>query len=198
MSIESVSTITAKPGPTAAVSASGKTIHTCPMHPEVQQQRPGDCPKCGRTLEPKMVTGATNEVENTELHDMTKRLWIGAVLTLPVFVLAMAHLFPALGRQPWVDGPSQAGCNLRSPHPWSGGPAGHFSFGAGVPSVTRQLNMFTLIAIGVGAAYLLMPGDALVSREEQQLGCQPRTSPDYRKFANYTAFSSIPRSAKRA
>ena len=73
------------------------------MHPEVQQDHPGDCPKCGMTLEPKTVTAGTDDEENAELRDMTKRFWIGAALTLPVFVLAMAHLIPALAEQSWVD-----------------------------------------------------------------------------------------------
>jgi len=80
-----------------------KAIYTCPMHPEVQQERPGDCPKCGMSLEPKTVTTGTNDEENVELGDMTKRFWIGAALTLPVFVLAMAHLISAVTRQAWVD-----------------------------------------------------------------------------------------------
>ena len=74
------------------------------MHPEVQQDHPGDCPKCGMALEPKTVTAGTADEENTELRRMTMRFWIGAALTLPVFVLAMAHLVPVLGRQSWVDG----------------------------------------------------------------------------------------------
>ena len=69
------------------------------MHPEVQQDQPGDCPKCGMTLGPKTVTAAKGDEENTELRDMTKRFWIGAALMLPVFVLAMAHVIPALARQ---------------------------------------------------------------------------------------------------
>ena len=66
------------------------------MHPEVQQDHPGDCPKCGMALEPMTATAGTDDEENAELHDMTRRFWIGAALTLPVFVLAMAHLIPAL------------------------------------------------------------------------------------------------------
>src|ERR1700683_2928995 len=90
-------------GPTTVSSASGKTIYTCPMHPEVQQDHPGDCPKCGMVLELKTVTAGMDDKENAELRDMTRRFWIGTALTLPVFVLAMAHLIPALGRQSWVD-----------------------------------------------------------------------------------------------
>src|ERR1017187_6581936 len=79
------------------------TIYTCPMHPEVQQDHPGGCPKCGMALEPKTVTAGTDDDENAELRDMTKRLWFGAALALPVFGLSMAHLIPALARQSWVD-----------------------------------------------------------------------------------------------
>src|SRR5664279_4016740 len=87
---------------TAKVEASAaKPIYTCPMHPEVQQDHPGNCPKCGMTLEPKTVTAGTDDEENAELRDMTKRFRIGAVLALPVFALAMAHLIPGLGSQPW-------------------------------------------------------------------------------------------------
>jgi Cu+-exporting ATPase len=73
------------------------------MHPEVQQDHPGNCPKCGMTLELKTVTAGADEGENAELRDMTQRFWIGGALTLPVFVLAMGHLIPALDRQPWMD-----------------------------------------------------------------------------------------------
>ena len=67
----------------------GKTIYTCPMHPEVQQDHPGSCPKCGMAVELKTVSLV--EEENPELADMTRRFWIGGALALPVFLLAMAH-----------------------------------------------------------------------------------------------------------
>jgi len=132
----------------------GKVIYTCPMHPEVQQDHPGDCPKCGMTLEPKTAAAGTDDEENAELHEMTKRFWIGAVLTLPVFVLAMAHLIPALARQSWAD--SHASCwmqfALTTPVVgWAGWPFFHRGWRS---VVTRHLNMFTLIAIGVGAAFV--------------------------------------------
>ena len=85
-----------------AQKSQGKTIYTCPMHPEIEQDHPGDCPKCGMALEPKSLTAGTDDEENTELHDMTRRFWIGAALALPVFVLAMAHLVPAIGPDSWV------------------------------------------------------------------------------------------------
>ncbi len=134
--------------------ASGKTIYTCPMHPEVQQDHPGDCPICGMALEPLTVTAVTDDEENAELRDMTKRFWIGAVLTLPVFVLAMAHLIPALAAQGWADSHASRWIQFALTTPvvaWAGWPF----FRRGWRSiVTRRLNMFTLIAIGVGAAYV--------------------------------------------
>ena len=90
--------------PAWVAPAEGKTIYTCPMHPEVQQDHPGDCPKCGMALEPQTVTADTSEEENTELTDMTRRFWIGGALALPVFLLAMAHLIPALRHESWVMG----------------------------------------------------------------------------------------------
>jgi P-type Cu+ transporter len=129
-------------------------IYTCPMHPEVQREHPGDCPKCGMALEPKTVTAGADDEENTELHDMTKRFWIGAVLTLPVFVLAMAHLVPASARPFWVDGQVSRWIQFALATPvvcWAGRPFFHRGWRS---VVTLHLNMFTLIAIGVGAAFV--------------------------------------------
>ena len=145
-------------------SSAAKPIYTCPMHPEIQQDHPGNCPKCGMTLEPKTVTTGTDEAENADLRDMTRRFKVGAVLALPVFVLAMAYLIPALGRQSWVDGDASRWLQFALAIPvvwWAGWPF----FQRGWRSVvTLHLNMFTLIAIGVGAAFgssavaMLMPG----------------------------------------
>lgn len=141
-----------------------KTLYTCPMHPEVQQDHPGDCPKCGMALEPKTVTAGTDDEENAELRDMTLRFWIAAALTLPVFMLAMAHLIPVIGGQDWVDGHVSRWLQFALTTPvvcWAGWPF----FKRGWRSVmTLHLNMFTLIAIGVGAAFvfsavaMLIPG----------------------------------------
>ncbi|MFA7255703.1 MAG: heavy metal translocating P-type ATPase [Candidatus Omnitrophota bacterium] len=134
--------------------AKGKTIYTCPMHPEVLQDHPGNCPKCGMTLEPKTAATGTDDGENAELRDMTRRFWIGVVLTVPVFVLAMAHLIPWLGKRPWVMGDASRWLQFVLTTPvvlWAGWPF----FERGWRSVvTRHLNMFTLIAIGVGAAFV--------------------------------------------
>ena len=136
--------------PTWVAPAAGKALYTCPMHPEVQQDHPGDCPKCGMALELQTVTASPDDEENAELRDMTKRFWIGAALTLPVFALAMAHLIPAL----WADSHASRWIQLALTTPvvwWAGWPF----FRRGWRSVvSRHLNMFTLIAIGVGAAFV--------------------------------------------
>jgi Cu+-exporting ATPase len=134
------------------------------MHQEVQQDHPGTCPKCGMTLELKTVTAGADEGENAELRDMTTRFWIGGALTLPVFVLAMGHLIPALGRQPWMDSDVSRWTQFAFATAvvfWAGWTLLHRGWRS---VVTRNLNMFTLITIGVGAAFLLsavamlMPG----------------------------------------
>ena len=131
-----------------------KTIYTCPMHPEIEQDHPGDCPKCGMALEPKTITPADDhEAGNAELIDMTRRLWIGGALALPVFIVAMAHIVPAWRHSAWVDGDVSRWLQFALSTPvvlWVGWPLllrGARSF------VNRSLNMFTLIGVGVGAAY---------------------------------------------
>ncbi|MDF2095855.1 heavy metal translocating P-type ATPase [Aquibaculum arenosum] len=125
-------------------------IYTCPMHPEVRQVGPGSCPKCGMALEPEDVT--LEQGPNPELQDMTRRFWIGAALALPVFILEMGgHLFGithAIGQQTsnWLQFLFATPVVL-----WAGWPF----FERGWQSlVTRSLNMFTLIAMGVGVAWL--------------------------------------------
>ncbi len=126
------------------------TIYTCPMHPQIRQIGPGSCPICGMALEPELVSADTGP--NPELADMTRRFWIGLVLTLPVFALEMgSHLVGGHGFLP------QATSNLiqfalATPVVlWAGWPF----FERGWQSlVTRNLNMFTLIALGTGVAWL--------------------------------------------
>ena len=139
-------------------------IYTCPMHPEVEQDHPGDCPKCGMALELKTAASGTEEPENAELRSMTRRFWISAALTLPVFVLAMTHLVPVPTLQSWADSHTSRWIQFALTTPvvwWAGWPF----FSRGWRSIrTRRLNMFTLISIGVGAAFvfsavaMLMPG----------------------------------------
>jgi P-type Cu+ transporter len=130
--------------------APAKTIYTCPMHPQIEQDHPGDCPICGMALEPKTAV-AGGEEENVELRDMTRRLWIGGALSLPVFVLAMWHLVPFSPE--WVEGDLSRWTQFILSTPvvlWAGWPF----FQRGWRSIlNRSPNMFTLIAIGVGAAY---------------------------------------------
>jgi Cu+-exporting ATPase len=128
-------------------------LYTCPMHPDVQKDQPGSCPYCGMTLEPKTPTANSDDVEGAELRAMSRRFWIGAVLTVPVFVLAMGHVIPVLGSLSWVDGNVSRWVQFALATPvvgWTGWPF----FQRGWRSiVSRRLNMFTLISIGVGAAY---------------------------------------------
>jgi P-type Cu+ transporter len=128
-----------------------KTQYTCPMHPEVVQDGPGSCPKCGMALEPQTVT--LEEEKNPELAYMAKRFWTGLALTIPVFLLALQHMIPALKNHPFLSrGPSDwLEFVLSTPVVlWAGWPL----LKRGWQSlVNRSLNMFTLIGIGVGVSY---------------------------------------------
>ncbi|MDO9501406.1 heavy metal translocating P-type ATPase [Falsiroseomonas sp.] len=126
------------------------TIYTCPMHPQVRQIGPGSCPICGMALEPEMVTAEVGP--NPELVDFTRRFWIGLVLTLPVFALEMGgHL---LGLDHLIERSTSNWVQLLFATPvvlWAGWPffqRGWFSV------VKRSLNMFTLIALGTGVAWV--------------------------------------------
>jgi Cu+-exporting ATPase len=136
------------------------TVYTCPMHPEVRQTGPGSCPICGMALEPLLVTA--EQGPNPELIDMSRRFWLGLALSLPVLALEMGgHL---TGLQHLVGGQSSNWLQLVLATPvvlWAGWPF----FERGWHSVvTRQLNMFTLIAMGTGVAWVysvlatVMPG----------------------------------------
>jgi len=128
------------------------TIYTCPMHPQIRRDAPGNCPICGMTLEPLVV--AAEAGPNEELIDMTRRLWIGAVLALPVFTLEMGGHIPALGLHrlvppiiaTWIEFVLSTPVVL-----WAGWP---FFERAWTSLVNRSLNMFSLIALGTGTAYL--------------------------------------------
>nr|WP_202947416.1 heavy metal translocating P-type ATPase [Zavarzinella formosa] len=146
----------------ASAPTSDKTIYTCPMHPEVRQDHPGACPKCGMALEPDTATAGADGEENAELRNMTRHFCIGAVLAIPVFVLAMTHLIPVLGRQSWADGQASRWIQFALTIPvvwWAGWP---FLQRGWRSVVTLHLNMFTLIAIGVGAAFLFSSVSMLV------------------------------------
>ena len=134
---------TAEPVPEGA-------IYTCPMHPEIRQVGPGSCPICGMALEPELASAETGP--NPELADMSRRFWIGLLLTLPVFALEMgahilgSHGFIDQGHSNWIQFAFATPVVL-----WAGWP---FFVRGWQSVVTRNLNMFTLIAMGTGIAYL--------------------------------------------
>jgi Cu+-exporting ATPase len=125
--------------------------YTCPMHPEVVRPGPGTCPICGMALEPRVATAG--EERNPELEDMTRRFWISLALTAPVLFLAMGEMLPLGGAGEWLTSPAAGWVQLVLATPvvlWGGWPF----FERGWASlVNRSLNMFTLIAMGIGAAY---------------------------------------------
>jgi P-type Cu+ transporter len=125
------------------------TIYTCPMHPQIRQDHPGNCPICGMALEPETPTEATGP--SAELVDMTRRFWVALALSIPVFVLEMGghlaglHQFVPEGVSNWIQ------LALATPVAlWAGWP---FFERGGASLKSRNLNMFTLIALGVGVAW---------------------------------------------
>jgi len=134
----------------APAKATGASSYTCPMDPEIVQDEPGSCPICGMALEPMMVS--LDDEENPELIDMTRRLWVSAALSLPVLILAMGEMlglsFDHLASpraQTWLEFAFATPVVL-----WGGWPF----FERGWQSiVTRNFNMFTLIALGTGVAF---------------------------------------------
>ncbi len=142
-----------------AMALPAATQYTCPMHPDVVRDEPGDCPECGMALEPMIV--AVEEPPNPELVDMTRRFWVGLSLSVPLLALAMGDLLPGA---PMTDLFGIAGVTwgqvlLATPVVlWAGLPF----FQRGWNSIrTMRLNMFTLIAIGTGAAYFFSLAAAL-------------------------------------
>ena len=138
------------PRPSKPEAAPAGTIYTCPMHPEIRRLGAGTCPICGMALEPLLVSA--DQAQNDELNDMTRRFWIGLVLTLPVFALEMGgHVFGITER---VGQQNSNWLQLVLATPvvlWAGAPF----FVRGAQSIaSRHLNMFTLIALGTGAAWL--------------------------------------------
>ena len=145
-------------------TAADDVEYTCPMHPQIVQKGPGSCPICGMALEPKEVTAEASAPANAELVDMQRRFLVSAALTVPLFALAMAEMLPGdpvghavgMDRRPWIE------LALATPVvAWGGWPF----FVRAVQSVRHMaLNMFTLIALGTGAAFfysvvaLLDPG----------------------------------------
>jgi Cu+-exporting ATPase len=135
--------------PRAEVIAEPGAMWTCPMHPEIRQQGPGTCPICGMALEPEEPS--LDDAPNPELVDFTRRWWVSAALAVPLLILTMGTEFLGLHLvdpvySPWIQLGLTAPIVL-----WAGWP---FFTRGWTSIVTRRLNMFTLIAIGVGAAFV--------------------------------------------
>ena len=132
--------------------AATRTEYTCPMHPEIVRAEPGSCPICGMALEPRTVTAAAEE--NPELRDMSRRFWVGVVLTVPLLAIAMGsmlwpHAFMSIlagARLPWIEFALSTPVVL-----WCGLP---FFQRFWTSLVNRSPNMFTLIGLGTGVAYV--------------------------------------------
>jgi len=134
------------PGATTAVE------YTCPMHPEIVRSGPGSCPICGMALEPRTVTATADE--NPELRYMTRRFWISVVLTLPLLAIAMGGMLPGMPLQQLISGRAMLWWELVLATPvvlWCGWP---FFQRFWTSLVNRSTNMFTLIGMGVGVAYI--------------------------------------------
>lgn len=126
--------------------------YTCPMHPEVRQDKPGSCPKCGMALEPRTVSLA--EEENPELLHMTRRFWVGVVLTVPLLLIAMSDLVPGNPIGQIVSMRSLGWIQFVLATPvvvWGGW---QFFVRGWQSIVNRSLNMFTLIGLGVSVSYV--------------------------------------------
>ena len=140
------------PQPQLADAAGHTDSYTCPMHPEVVKEGPGTCPICGMALEPVLIS--RDEEESPELRDMQRRFWASLTLTVPVFLVAMSEMLPGRPIHGAVPGQLLGWAQLILATPvvlWGGLPF----FQRGWASVlTRQLNMFSLVALGTGAAYL--------------------------------------------
>ena len=140
--------------PTAVPAAPARTDieYTCPMHPEVRQWGPGACPICGMALEPITVTA--EEESDPELDDMTRRLWVSTAMTIPAMLLAMSEMLPGNAFASLAHSPASGWIQLALTTPvvlWGGWP---FFVRGWQSLLNRHLNMFTLIALGVGVAYV--------------------------------------------
>src|ERR1051326_9035396 len=126
-------------------------VYTCPMHPEIRQRGPGACPKCGMALEPLVVAGEGEP--DLELVDMTRRFWVGLVFTVPLLIGVMGDMLPGAPLRHLIAARVFAWAELVLATPvvvWGGWP---FFVRGWASIVARSLNMFTLIALGVGVAY---------------------------------------------
>jgi P-type Cu+ transporter len=134
-------------------STDDKTIYTCPMHPEIEQDHPGDCPICGMRLEPKAGV-AHDQEEDREVRSLAAKFWLSLILTLPLLLLALGKMVPGLSVDQWISARTNQWSQFALATIivfWGGG---IFFLRAWRSVVNRSLNMFTLIGVGVGTAYI--------------------------------------------
>jgi Cu+-exporting ATPase len=137
--------------PATAAVASSRTRYTCPMHPQIVKDEPGNCPLCGMTLEP--LTVIVDEA-NPELDSMTRRFWVSAAFTLPLLVIMASDILPGRVLQHLLEGQLLGWFEFAAATPvvlWGGWPLLQRGWSS---IISRNLNMFTLISIGAGSAYL--------------------------------------------
>src|SRR3989454_9132128 len=137
--------------PVAAEAPTARTEYVCPMHPQIVRNAPGSCPICGMALEPRTVTA---DEENAELKDMTRRFWVSVAFSVPLLVFVMGDMLPGQPLQHVLSGRLIAWLQLVLATPvvlWGGWP---FFVRGWASIINRSLNMFTLIALGTGTAYL--------------------------------------------
>ena len=141
-----------RPSTSSGGIPAGANKWTCPMHPEIVRDAPGSCPICGMALEPLTITA--EEPENDELREMTRRFWVGVALTIPTLAIGMADVIPGRPLERVLSPATATWTQLVLATPvvlWGGRPF----FVRGWQSIAnRSLNMFTLIALGVGVAYV--------------------------------------------
>jgi len=142
-----------QPQPKTADPAAASREYTCPMHPDIVQQGPGSCPKCGMDLEPMTASADDNEEEEAAIQSLKHKTLIAGLLTLPIMFLAFDSMIPGLTLEGFLSAKLQGWLELLLATPvilWAGG----MFFTRGWQSIiNRSLNMFTLIMLGVGAAY---------------------------------------------
>jgi P-type Cu+ transporter len=145
--------------PVSPLGPVAKTEYTCPMHPEIIRSEPGSCPICGMALEPKTITA--QEQENPELKDMTRRFWVGFVLSIPILISALGRFIPGNPLAGWASQRFWTWFEMLLSAPvvlWAGWPF----FVRGWQSIfNRSLNMFTLIGLGVSVSFVYSLAAAL-------------------------------------
>jgi len=159
-------------GPPMLAPTKGRTVYACPLHPEMQRDQRGSCPECAAKLEPRTIVSRRSQENRFSLRDMTLRFWISATLTMPIFVLAVLHWIPSIATQSWAYGHDARMMEFLLSTPvvcWGGWPFFHRGWQS---ILTKRMNMFTLISLGVGAAYLYSAAAMLFP------GCFPNTIQD--------------------